>query len=184
MQVSGSRLAIDASVPIEEADLIAEGDRVDIELSRLSIELQGTVVFKAARPGTNNVPNDEVYIEILPDEVRAELNNTNVKITIPVATRSSGGEVLAVPAAALSATGSGDTIVTVEDDDGSTRPGSFDNGLLERANAMGIEPRQRFVEQDRRRIVQIGAADRQFLPHAARQVAGRHVTFRIQLEMP
>ena len=121
MQVSGSRLAIDASVPIEEADLIAEGDRVDIELSRLSIELQGTVVFKATRPGTNNVPSDEVYIEILPDEVRAELNNTNVKITIPVATRSSGGEVLAVPAAALSATGGGDTIVTVEEDNGTTR---------------------------------------------------------------
>ena len=114
-------MAIDASVTIEQADLIEEGDRVNIELSRLNIELEGTISVKAASPGTNGVAIDEIYIEILPDEVRAELNNTNVKITIPVATRSSGGEVLAVPAAALSATGSGDTIVTVEEEDGTTR---------------------------------------------------------------
>ena len=121
MRVSGSRLAIDASVSVDEADLIEEGDKVTIELSRLNIELGGTIESKATRPGTNGVAADEVYLEILPDEVRAELNNTNVKITIPVETRSSGGEVLAVPAAALSATGSGDTIVTVEESDGSTR---------------------------------------------------------------
>ena len=120
MQVSGSRLAIDSAVSVDEADLIEEGDRVTIELSRLNIELGGTVAFKADRAGTDGVAADEIYLEILPDEVRAELNNTNVKVTIPVATRSSGGEVLAVPAAALSATSSGDTIVTVEETGTST----------------------------------------------------------------
>ncbi len=129
MQVSGSRLAIDSSVSIEEGQLIEEGDRVAIELSRLDIELGGTISVKASRPGTNGVAIDEIYIEILPDEVRGELNNTNVKITIPVATRSSGGEVLAVPAAALSATGSGDTIVTVEEADGGTRDVAVIPGL-------------------------------------------------------
>jgi len=129
MQVSGSRLAIDASVSMEQGDLIEEGDRVNIELSRLSIEIEGTISVKAAGPGTNGVAIDEIYIEVLPDEVRAELNNTNVKITIPVATRSSGGEVLAVPAAALSATGSGDTIVTVEQEDGTTRDVKVTPGL-------------------------------------------------------
>lgn len=129
MQVSGSRLAIDSSVSIEEGELIEEGDRVVIELSRLDIELGGTISVKANRPGSNGVAVDEIYLEILPDEVRAELNNTNVKITIPVATRSSGGEVLAVPAAALSATGSGDTIVTVENADGSTRDVAVIPGL-------------------------------------------------------
>ncbi len=129
MQVSGSRLAIDSQVSIDEGELIEEGDRVVIELSRLSIELEGTISVKASTPGTNGVAFDEIYVEILPDEVRAELNNTNVKITIPVATRSSGGEVLAVPAAALSATGSGDTIVTVENPDGSTRDVAVIPGL-------------------------------------------------------
>ncbi len=121
MQVSGSRLAIDASVDLDEADFVEEGDRVTIELSRLGIELGGTVSVKASGPGTRGVGADKVYIEILPDEVRAELNNTNVKITIPVASRASEGDVLAVPAAALSATGAGDTTVTVEMDDGTTR---------------------------------------------------------------
>lgn len=129
MQVSGSRLAIDAAVDLDEADFVEEGDRVTIELSRLDIELQGTVSVKATSPGTRGVGADKVYIEILPDEVRAELNNTNVKITIPVASRASEGDVLAVPAAALSATGAGDTTVTVEMDDGRTRVVTVRPGL-------------------------------------------------------
>jgi peptidoglycan hydrolase-like protein with peptidoglycan-binding domain len=129
MQVSGSRLAIDSSIGIEEADFVEEGDRVTIELSRLDIELEGTVSIKANSPGTNGVANDKFYLEILPDEVRAELNNTNVKITIPVASRASEGDVLAVPAAALSATGAGDTIVTVEMDNGTTRDVKVTPGL-------------------------------------------------------
>jgi peptidoglycan hydrolase-like protein with peptidoglycan-binding domain len=140
MQVSGSRLAIDSLISIEEGDLIEAGVRVRIELSRLDIELDGTIVFKADRPGTNNVAVDEIYIEILPDEVRAELNNTNVKITIPVATRSSGGEVLAVPAAALSATGSGDTIVTVEEADGTTRDVKVKAGLSALGGLVEVTP--------------------------------------------
>jgi peptidoglycan hydrolase-like protein with peptidoglycan-binding domain len=140
MRVSGSRLAIDSSVSIDEADLIEEGDRVTIELGRLDIEIEGTISTKADRPGTDGVAADEIYIEILPDEVRAELNNTNVKVTIPVATRSSGGEVLAVPAAALTATGSGDTIVTVEEEDGSTRTVKVTPGLSAPGGMVEIRP--------------------------------------------
>ncbi|VAW08540.1 hypothetical protein MNBD_ACTINO02-3008 [hydrothermal vent metagenome] len=140
MRVSGSRLAIDSSVSIEEGDLIAVGDRVQIELTRLGIDVAGTVSFKADRPGTNNLGSDKIYIEILPDEVRADLNNTNVKITIPVATRSSGGAVLAVPAAALSATGSGDTVVTVETADGSTRLVTVRPGLATAAGMVEVTP--------------------------------------------
>lgn len=140
MQVSGSRLAIDASVSVDEGDLVEEGDRVTIELSRLNIELGGTISFKADRTGTNGVAADMIYIEIVPDEVQAELNNTNVKITIPVATRSSGGDVLAVPAAALSATGSGDTIVTIEADDGTTRDVQVNPGLSAPGGMVEITP--------------------------------------------
>jgi multidrug efflux pump subunit AcrA (membrane-fusion protein) len=153
MRVSGSRLAIDSSISIDEADLIEEGHRVTIELSRLNIELAGTVSFKSDRTGTNGVAVDEVYIEILPDEVRAELNNTNVKITIPVATRSSGGDVLAVPAAALSATGSGDTIVTVAMDDGSTRVVRVSPGLSAPGGMVEITPLDGELEEGERVVV-------------------------------
>lgn len=140
MEVSGSRLAIDSAISVDEADLVEEGDEVTIEMSRLNIDLAGTVAFKADRPGTNNVAADEIYIEIVPSDVVAELNNTNVKITIPVATRSSGGEVLAVPAAALSATGSGDTIVTIEDAAGSTRVITVLPGLSAPGGMVQITP--------------------------------------------
>ncbi len=153
MRVSGSRLAIDASVSIDEAELIEEGDRVTIELSRLNIELGGTIEVKADRAGTNGVGADEIYLEILPDEVRADLNNTNVKITIPVATRSSGGDVLAVPAAALSATGSGDTIVTVEEDDGSTRVVQVQPGLSAPGGMVEITPVDGELEEGDRVVV-------------------------------
>lgn len=140
MSVSGSRLAIDSSLSIDEADLVEVGDPVQIELSRLGIVLGGTVAAKAATAGTNGVAIDEVYIEVLPDEVRAELNNTNVKITIPVATRASEGEVLAVPAAALSATGSGDTIVTVDDEDGTTHDVTVTPGLSAPGGMVEVTP--------------------------------------------
>ena len=153
MRVSGSRLAIDSSISIDEADLIEEGHRVTIELSRLNIELGGTVSVKSTRTGTNGVGADEVYIEILPDEVRAELNNTNVKITIPVATRSSGGDVLAVPAAALSATGSGDTIVTVAADDGSTRVVQVSPGLSAPGGMVEVTPLDGELDEGDRVVV-------------------------------
>ena len=136
MTVSGSRLAVDSSVSVEEAELLKEGDPVTIELSRIDVEVGGTISKIADRPGTNNVAAHEVYIEILPDEIRSELNNANVKITIPVAARSTEGDVLAVPVSALSATAGGDTIVTVEAADKTVRtvkvkPGLTASGLVE-----------------------------------------------------
>lgn len=152
MQVSGARLAIDSEVKVAEAEYVEVGALVTIELDRLGISTTGTVSFVATAPGTDDLPADRVYVEILPDEVRADLNNTNVKVTIPVASRSTSGEVLAVPAAALSAAGSGDTIVTVEAADGTTRaviviPGlSTAGGMVEITPVDGgLEPGDRVV---------------------------------------
>ena len=140
MQVSGARLAIDSSVKVEEAEYVQIGAPVVIELDRLDIATTGAISEIAGAPGTDEVPIDRVYIEVLPDEVRADLNNTNVKITIPVASRSTSGEVLAVPAAALSATGAGDTIVTVEGADGSTRAVVVDPGLSTPGGMVEVTP--------------------------------------------
>lgn len=140
MQVSGARLAIDSAVKLVEAEYVAVGAPVTIELDRLGISVTGTVSFVAGGSGTNDVAVDRVYVEILPDEVRADLNNTNVKITIPVASQSTSGAVLAVPAAALSATGAGDTIVTVEDPDGTTRAVIVTTGLSTAGGMVEITP--------------------------------------------
>lgn len=140
MQVSGARLAIDSAVKIAEAGYVEVGAPVTIELGRLGITTTGTVSFVAGGPGTNDVAVDRVYVEILPDEVRADLNNTNVKITIPVASQSTSGAVLAVPAAALSATGAGDTIVTVEDPNGTTRAVIVIPGLSTAGGMVEVTP--------------------------------------------
>ena len=134
MRVSGSRLAVDSSVATADAEPIEVGDRVVIDLRNRGIEVGGTVTVKADRPGTNGVSPQQVYLEIVPDEVMAELNDANVRITIPVET--TGGEVLAVPAAAISATADGSSQVRVENDDGSTRsvivlPGLSSAGLVQ-----------------------------------------------------
>ncbi len=140
MQVSGSRLAIDSAVKLVEVEYVKVGAPVTIELDRLGIKVTGTVSVVAPAPGTDGVPPDRVYIEILPDEVRADLNNTNVKIVIPVASQSTSGAVLAVPVAALSATGAGDTIVTVENPDGTTRTVAVTPGLSTAGGMVEITP--------------------------------------------
>ncbi len=153
MQVSGARLAIDSAVKLAEAEYVEVGAPVQIELDRLGISTTGTVSFVAGGPGTNDVAVDRVYIEILPDEVRADLNNTNVKLTIPVASRSTSGAVLAVPAAALSATGAGDTIVTVEDADGTTRSVTVTPGLSTTGGMVEVTPTEGDLEAGDRVVV-------------------------------
>lgn len=141
MQVSGARLAIDSDVRVAEAEYVKVGDPVVIELDRLGVVTTGRVSYIAEGPGTNELPADRVYIEIVPDEVRADLNNANVKITIPIASQSTTGEVLAVPAAALSATGAGDTIVTVENSDGTTRTVTVTPGLSTAGGMVEVTPK-------------------------------------------
>ena len=102
--------------------------------------MMGTVTHVAAGPGTDGVAIDQVYIEVVPDEINTDLNNTNVKLTIPIASQSTTGEVLAVPAAALSATGTGETIVTVQDSDGATRSVSVEPGLSTSGGMVEVTP--------------------------------------------
>ncbi|MDH5372889.1 MAG: peptidoglycan-binding protein [Acidimicrobiia bacterium] len=116
MQVTGSEMAIDTSIALADADLINVGDEVIIEDSYSDITTTGTVTKKGDRPGTNGVDGDRIFLEVSPLEDLSE--GFNVKLTIPV--ESTGGDVLAVPLAALSATADGSTRVEVEHDDGST----------------------------------------------------------------
>lgn len=116
MQVTGSELAIDTSIAVADAGLIDVGDEVIIEDSFSDVTTTGVVTKKADRPGTNNVDGDRVYLEVSPNEDLSE--GFNVKLTIPV--ESTGGDVLAVPLAALSATADGATRIEVEHEDGRT----------------------------------------------------------------
>ena len=132
--VSGSELALRSSVSERDAPRVEVGMEVEIENPETGGVIPGVVGFKADRAGTDGVQPDRIYLEITPSELPPEIIGTNVRVTIPVS--STGGEVLAVPAAALSATAAGDTILQVEEQDSTLRtvtvePGLAAGGLVE-----------------------------------------------------
>jgi peptidoglycan hydrolase-like protein with peptidoglycan-binding domain len=132
--VSGSELALRSSVTERDAPRVEVGMEVEIENPETGGVIPGVISFKADRAGTDSVPPDRIYLEITPAEIPPEIVGTNVRVTIPVS--STGGEVLAVPAAALSATANGSTIVQVEGEGNelrtvTVRPGLAAGGLVE-----------------------------------------------------
>lgn len=127
LTVSGSELALRSSVPERDAPRVEEGMEVSIENPESESEIPGVVSLVADRTGTNGVPEDRIYVEIAPEEIPEEIIGQNVRVTIPVS--STGGEVLAVPAAALSATADGSSIVQVEESDGTLRTVTVEAGL-------------------------------------------------------
>lgn len=68
------------------------------------------------------------------------------------------------------------------DDDGGAGGGAAAHGLLDHADALGVEPGQGFVEQQHLRIVDEGAGDRHLLTHSARQVVGKRVALLGEIE--
>ena len=134
MTVTGSELAVRGSVLVRDVSLVQEGGEALIDDPLLASPLTGTIRLVEDRPGTRDVAADRHYIEIVADGIPDDLVGKNVKVVIPVG--GTEGEVLAVPAAALSATADGSTRVEVEQPDGSTRfvlvePGLAASGLVE-----------------------------------------------------
>ncbi len=125
--VTGSIVTMQAAVSESDASLIEVGMVVDIENPEGDTSIPGTISLVAERPGTNNVAADRVYIEIEPEEIPQELVGQNVRVVIPVS--STGGEVLAVPAAALYSTADGSIRLEVEESDGTLRTVTVETGL-------------------------------------------------------
>ena len=134
MTVSGSDLTITTSVPERDSASVLEGLVVLIEDPINATDIEAVIVRKGLRAGTNGVAADRVYVELESADIPPELVGANVKITIPLST--TGGEVLAVPAAALSADADGSVRVEIDNLDGTTRfvrvePGLSTGGLVE-----------------------------------------------------
>ncbi|HEX2699304.1 MAG TPA: peptidoglycan-binding domain-containing protein, partial [Acidimicrobiales bacterium] len=127
MVASTSRLAIDASVSIPDAALVKVGDRAAVRSTELGIEVTGIVSELASKPGTDGVDAQKVYMEVVPEEPPAELTGSSVRLSIAV--RSTGGDVLAVPVAALSVDSDGASRVQVAEAGGRTRTVAVEPGL-------------------------------------------------------
>lgn len=127
MTVSGSDLTITTSVPERDAANVTEGLTVLIEDPINDTDIEAVISRKALRAGTNGVASDRVYLELESASIPTELVGANVKVTIPLST--TGGEVLAVPAAALTASADGSVRVEIDNRDGTTRFVVVESGL-------------------------------------------------------
>ncbi len=133
MTVTDSHLAIDSSLPLDEAPLVEPGMAVTIDEPDLGITASGVVGRVADAPGTDGVDGFHIYLEILVDDTTAPLVGVSVRLTIPI--ESTGGTVLTVPVSALSLAADGTSRVQV-DNNGSlefivVEPGLSAGGFVE-----------------------------------------------------
>ena len=118
MTVTNNQLAIDSSLPLDEAPLVRPGMAVMIDEPDLGITATGVVAQIADAPGTFGVDGFHVYFEILVDETPLALDGFSLRLTIPIETTE--GAVTTVPISALSLAADGTSRVQVEN-----------NGILE-----------------------------------------------------
>jgi len=148
MTVTNNQLAIDASVPLDEAPLIKAGQVVTIDEPDLGLAATGQVSRVAPVPGTEGVDGFHIYFEVLVDETPLSLDGFSLRLTIPV--ESTGGQVLTVPISALSFAADGGSRVQV-DSGGSlsfvvVEPGLSADGYVEVRPVDGrLEPGQLVV---------------------------------------
>lgn len=100
MVVTNNQVAIDSSVPLDEAPLIKAGMVVAIDEPGLGIVATGVIERVAEGPGTNGVDGFHVYFETFVDETPVSLEGFSLRLTLTV--ESTGGAVTAVPISALS----------------------------------------------------------------------------------
>jgi hypothetical protein len=133
LAVTNNQLAIDSSLPLDEAPLIKPGMQVAVDEPELGIEVTGVVSRVAGTPGTDGVDGFHIYFETLVDETPTEIEGFSLRLTIPI--ESTGGAVTAVPISALSLAADGTSRVQV-DNDGSlkfivVKPGLSAGGFVE-----------------------------------------------------
>jgi hypothetical protein len=114
MVVTNNQLAIDSSLPLNEAPLVRAGMPVQVDEPELGIETSGVVSRVATGPGTDGVDGFHIYFEVLVEDAAMTLEGFSLRLTIPV--ESTGGDVPVVPLSALSLAADGSTRIQVEAD--------------------------------------------------------------------
>ena len=102
MRVTGSELAITSGVSSADRQLLEVGMTAFLDDPNLDLRIEGTIDFIADNPGGPNLSSDRYRIRVVPTgDVPEDAYNQNLRLRIPIS--STGGEVLAVPLAAVSA---------------------------------------------------------------------------------
>ncbi|MEZ5343099.1 MAG: peptidoglycan-binding protein [Acidimicrobiales bacterium] len=125
---TGSSTVIESSVSATDRRLLKEGLEVLVEDDGLGISQKATISFLADSPGTGTATESKYEMNLTPIEpLPEEAFNQSLRVTIPIST--TGGEVLAVPLAAVSAAANGGARVEVDRGDGTTELVDVSTGL-------------------------------------------------------
>jgi hypothetical protein len=123
MTVSGATIVVHATIDATDRALLESGLTVTLQRDDVSIAGKITSITDVAGAASTAIitpdPLDPAQLEAL--------RNANVKVTIPIAT--TGGDVLCVPLAALSAGAGGESRVELLRPDGTTVLAPVDVGL-------------------------------------------------------
>jgi len=115
--VTNNQLAIDSSLPLDEAALVQLGMPVAIDEPEKGIKGAGMVSRIADTPGTDGVDGFHIYFETKVATATTSLEGYSLRLTIPV--QSTNGAVTVVPVTALSLAA-----------DGSQRVQVYENGTI------------------------------------------------------
>ncbi len=114
--LASSEAIIQGSIARADRELVTEGATAKVEITDSGVTISGTVSSIAAQTGTDGAGQNRYAITIDSPEIPSDSLGLGVRITIPV--KSTDGDVLAVPAAALSIDADGDPSVDVIDEGG------------------------------------------------------------------
>ncbi len=152
MTVSGATVTIESAVASSDRPLLKVGDVATADDQSLGIEFTAEITQLADNPG-GRVSDTRYYVELHPtDDIEDDVAGLNLRVTIPIST--TGGEVMTVPLAALSAGADGSVRVEVEDPEGSgtTRTVTVATGL-ETTGFVEVRPVEGDLEPDDRVVV-------------------------------
>ncbi len=119
MTIAGAGTVIESAISTADRQLIAVGDEAMLEDDRLGIAVPARIAFIAESPGGPELSSDRYAVDLEPTGVVPDAAiGLNLRVTIPIT--SSGGDVLAVPLAALSSGADGTTRLELERAPGQT----------------------------------------------------------------
>lgn len=130
MSVSGATLQVVGTAATTDADLLQVGSTGSIDLDGTAIPVTVTEIAEAGDSGEEQATGRRTVTlqpgDLTPEQQTA-LQGSNVRVSLPVS--STGGAVLAVPLAALTAGPGGESRVEVMADDGDTTLVEVETGL-------------------------------------------------------
>ncbi|HEY4234680.1 MAG TPA: peptidoglycan-binding protein [Lacipirellulaceae bacterium] len=155
LTVTDNQIAIDSSLPLDEAQLVKPGMTVDIDEQALGIKTTGTVEMVDSTPGTHGIDGYHIYYSVRVGAVQTPLEGFSLRLTIPI--KSTQGIVTTVPISALSLAADGTSRIQVQNNGALesivVEPGLSADGFVE------VKPTSGELKPDQLVVVGYGSKD-------------------------